>query len=220
MVAIIVLSVVVWLSIPPLLSRAMARRGYDSGSWLVVGTLFGPVAVVFAAMELLFEVPEPPRILEEGRTGPGDLSVLVVVDGEPTTSPPTTALTGLGPRLRRLGLAKVLPRGGPREDERRAGEALRRAATGLAHPELALLFGRPEVAVAEHAATGGYDVVVTSLPDRLLSARLKEGGRVYWWGDDAPIFGPGRLPTARWRPATENLTPPALIAPTRPGRTV
>lgn len=29
MVLVIVLGVIVWLSIPPLLSRAMARRGYD-----------------------------------------------------------------------------------------------------------------------------------------------------------------------------------------------
>ncbi len=38
MVAIIVLNAVVWLSIPLVLSRAMARRGFDGLSYLIVGT--------------------------------------------------------------------------------------------------------------------------------------------------------------------------------------
>ncbi|MGH2668473.1 MAG: hypothetical protein ACRDH5_05015 [bacterium] len=201
MVVIVVLSVIVWLSIPPVLSKAMARRGYDRGSYLVIGALFGPLAVVLAAMEVLFDVPESPRILEWGRTGRGDLSVLVVLDEEPATSPSTDALAEIAPHLRRLGLTRVLPIGGPRLDEREAERALRQAAIGLGQPELALLFGRPDVAIADHAAAARYDVVVTPRPDPLLSARLKASGRIHWWGDDGvPVFGPGRLSAARWCP--------------------
>ena len=219
MVVLIVLSVVVWLSIPPVLSRVMGRHGYDGTSYLVLGTLFGPLAVVFAVMEVLFDVPEPARILEEGQTGHGDLSVLVVVGGESTTSPPTKVLAGLGPRLRRVGLAWVLPKGGPREDERRADQALHEAASGLDHPELALLFGRPDVAIPEHATSGGYDFVVTDRPDPILSARLTEAGRVHCCGDQARLLGPERLlPARRWSDGTEALAP-SSAARTRPART-
>ena len=38
----------------------------------------------------------------------------------------------------------MLPKGGPREDERRADQALHEMASGFDHPELALLFGRPD----------------------------------------------------------------------------
>ena len=113
MVVVIVLSVVVWLSIPPVLSRLMARHGYDGTSYLVLGALFGPLAIVLAVTEVFFDVPEPGRILEAGRTGHGDLSVLVVVGGEPTTALPTTALAGFGPRLRRRRSGPGAPEGWP-----------------------------------------------------------------------------------------------------------
>jgi hypothetical protein len=214
----IVLSVAVWLSIPPVLSRVMARHGCDRTSYLVVGALFGPLAIVFAVLEVLFDVPERARILDEGRTGQGDLSVLVVVSGESATSPPTKALAGLRPRLRRVGLALVLPKGGPRADERRADQALREPASAFDHPELALLFGRPDVAIPEHADSGGYDLVFTSGADPALSARLTEAGRVHCCGDQERLFGPGRLPLARrWSDDTEALPPSA--ARTRSART-
>ena len=161
MVAIVVLSVIVWLSIPLVLSKAMARRGFDGLSYLVVGALLGPIAVIFAFMDVLLDVPYPARILEAGRTGPGDVSVLAVIDGDSTTSPPTAAVAGFGTQLRRVGLARVLPKGGARLDEWQAERDLRQAAMSLGDPELVLLFGRPEVAIPEYAIARGYDVVVT-----------------------------------------------------------
>ena len=110
---VIIVSVIAWVSIPPVLSRVMVRRGSDGTSY-GVGAIFGPLAVAFAVMEVLFDVPEPPRILEEGWTDQGYLSVLLVIGGESTMSPPTTALVGVEPRLGRLGLAQVLPTGAGR----------------------------------------------------------------------------------------------------------
>jgi hypothetical protein len=193
-VIMIVLGVAMWLSIPALLSRAMRRRGYDRASWRAVGLLLGPVGAALAALKMLFGGPERARILDAGLTGPGDLSILVVLDGRSPTPPPTAALAELSPHLRRLGLAQILPKRGRRLDARRANHTLRRAAIGLAQPELALLFGRPEVAIADHAVASGYDVVVTAHPDSLVSARLTAIGRVHWWGnDEVPVFGPGRV---------------------------
>jgi len=210
MVIMIVLGLAVWLSIPPLLSRAMRRRGYDGGFWLVVGLLLGPVGAALAALEVFVGGPERSRILEAGLTGRGDLSILVVLEADSPTLRPTAALAELSPHLRRLGLAQILPKGGSRLDERRAEQTLRRAAIGLAHPELALLFGRPEVALADHAAAGGYDVVVTAHPDWLVSARLTAIGRVHWWGDEnVPVFGPGRVTAVPSSPAgTESRSAP------------
>jgi hypothetical protein len=218
-VAIIVLSVIVWLSIPLVLSRAMARRGFDGLSYLVVGLLFGPVAVVFAVMDVLFDVPEPARILQQGRTGPGDVSVLVVVGGESTSSPSTAALASFGRNLRRLGLAQVLPKGCAREDERRAERGLRQAAADAGHPELALLFGRPDSAVSEHAVARGYVVVITPRPDQLLSEMLRRSGRVHWSADDAPTLPAGAHPTP-WPFAGTESQISCTTAPTRSARAV
>jgi hypothetical protein len=194
MVVMIVLGVVVWLSIPPLLSRAMRRRGYDGGSWMVVGLLFGPVGVALAILELLSGVPKGSRILEAGLTGKGEVSILVVLEADSPTPPPTAGLAEVRPHLRRLGLAQILPKGGPRLDERQAQQMLRRAAIRLDHPEIVLLFGRPDLAIAAHAVAGAYDVVVTARADPLVSERLAAIGRVHWWGNDqVPVFGPGRL---------------------------
>ena len=219
MVVMIVLGVVVWLSIPPLLSRAMRRRGYDGGSWMVVGLLFGPVAVALAALEVLYGAPEGPRILEAGLTGTGEVSILVVLDAGSSTSLPTAGLAEVSPYLRRLGLAQILPKGGPRLDERQAQQTLRRAAIGLDHPEIALLFGRPDLAIATHAAAGAYDVVVTARADPLVSERLAAIGRVHWWGnDEVPVFGPGRLTATPWCPmGTERRasTPAPAVEPVR-----
>jgi hypothetical protein len=195
MVVMIVLGVLVWLSIPPLLSRAMRRRGYDGGSWMVVGLLFGPVAVALAIVEVLYlGVPAGSRILDAGLTGTGEVSILVVFEAGSPTPAPTAGLAEVRPYLRRLGLAQILPKGGPRLDERQAQQMLGRAAIGLDHPEVALLFGRPDLAIAAHAVAGAYDVVVTARADPLVSERLAAIGRVHWWGNDqVPVFGPGRL---------------------------
>lgn len=219
MVVLLVLSVIVWLSIPPVLSRAMTHRGYDGGSWQVIGLLFGPVGVALAALEVLFDVSERPRILERGLNGVGDVSILVVLEEDSPTVRPTAALAELSPNLRRLGLAQILPRGGPRLDERRAERSLRRAAIGLDHPEIALLFGRADLVIADFAAAGGYDVVVTEHPDSLVSAQLAAVDRVHWWGDeDMPVFGPGRVTAAPSWPAGTESRAPAPAASVRPLR--
>lgn len=212
MVAIIVLGVIVWLSIPLVLSKAMARRGFDGLSYLVIGLLFGPVAIVFAVMDARLDTPEPPRILEAGRAGPGEVSVLVVVDGHPTALPPMATLGSSG-RLRRIGLARVVPKGAARMDEWQAEQELRQAALSFDHPELALLFGRPDVVISAHAIARGYDVVVSARPDDRLSARLQRSGRARWPADDVPDVVPTGIPAAPLRPSTEPITSSTVFPP-------
>ena len=201
MLAIIVLGVIVWLSIPLVLSRVMAQRGFDGLSYLVIGLLFGPVAIVFAVMDARFDTPEPPRILQAGRTGPGEVSVLFVVVVASTAPPPAATVASFGP-LRRIGLARVVPKGAARMDEWQAERELRQAALSFGHPELALLFGRPDTAISEYAISRGYDVVVSPRPDDRLSARLQRSGRVLWPADDtepstsSAVFPPRSARTA------------------------
>src|SRR5437764_5863981 len=52
MVIMIVLGLAVWGSIPPLLSRAMRRRGYDGVVWMFVGHRFDLVGAALAALRL------------------------------------------------------------------------------------------------------------------------------------------------------------------------
>ena len=217
MVAIIVIGVAVWLSVPPVLSKTMARRGFDGLSYLVIGLLFGPLAIVLAVMDAWFDTPESPRILEAGRVGPGEVSVLVVVDGHSTALPPTALLGSFG-RLRRIGLARVVPKGAARMDERQAEQELRQAALSFGHPELALLFGRPDVVISAHAIARGYDVVVSPRRDDRLSARLQRSGRVLWPVDDVPDVVPAGMPAAPLRSSPESITSSAVV-PHRSSRT-
>lgn len=210
MVAIIVLGVIVWLSIPLVLSRAMAQRGFDGLSYFVIGLLFGPVAIVFAVMDARLDSPEPPRIVEAGRTGPGEVSVLVVVDGH-STAPPAATLGSC--RLRRIGLARVVPKGAARRDEWQAGRELREAAIGFDRPEVALLFGRPDVVISAHAIAGGYDVVVSPRPDDQLSARLQRSGRTLWPAEDVPDVVPAGKPAAPLRLGPEPRTSSGVFPP-------
>jgi hypothetical protein len=91
----------------------------------------------------------------------------------------------------------------------------------LGNPELALLFGRPELVISEYAIARGYDVVVTQRPDRLLSDRLQRSGRAHWSVDDVPTLGPG-WPTTGGSQLVSEPEPLAFPAsfPSRSARTV
>jgi hypothetical protein len=77
MVIIIVVSVIVWISIPPMLSRAMAQRGYDATSYLVIGALFAPVVIALAVMEVLLARGGPPLRRPLARRFPDSTEALV-----------------------------------------------------------------------------------------------------------------------------------------------
>jgi hypothetical protein len=149
------------LALAASLSALMASKGYDRVAWLVVCLLFGPVAGVFAVIELAWAVPRRAEVIERGRTGRGDLDVLVVDAGSDAEAK-RRVLDSFGDRLRRLTLVRVVPFDGARDVERMAIDGLRVDAASLGHPhaELALLFGVPTEAVARQAREGDYDAVV------------------------------------------------------------
>jgi nucleotide-binding universal stress UspA family protein len=152
----------IWLGIGLTLSLVMGRRGHDAFSWLVLGTLFGPIGAIFAV-----EARSDERVRSElvaaarsRRSGPVD--VLVGIDGSPDSAAALAAATALlGSRLGRLTLAMVLPYDSGPERRRTARVELEELGSAVpGGPKLELLHGRPAPALLEHAAAGGYDLLV------------------------------------------------------------
>jgi hypothetical protein len=175
----VALAVVAWLLVAPSLAWLMRRHGYDPIPWLLLGLLWSPLALILALVELVWPTPCAPRVLAPGRVQQGSLDVLVNLDSSPrSVEAAAKAIPQLRPRLRTLSLIRVLPRGvGPRIQQRNAGE-LRRDATALGGPDaqLVLLFGRPEQALGQYAATANHPLVITTGQPGLAQA-LRQGGQ-------------------------------------------
>jgi nucleotide-binding universal stress UspA family protein len=152
-----------WLSVGLTLSLFMGRRGHDPFSWLVLGTLFGPLGAIFAAEARAQEGAREVEIVTPGeRGGPGPVDVLVGMDGSPESRAALAAATELlGPRLGRLTLATAIPYDAGVERYRTARAALEdQGVTVPGGPQLELLHGRAADALLERAVEGGYDLLV------------------------------------------------------------
>ena len=118
-----------WLAIGLVLSIVMGRRGHDSFSWLLLGTVLGPLAVVLAVEAGRHDERLRPAPVGAGTpvaAGNGPVDVLVGYDGSPQSTAAIDAVAGLlGDRLGRLMVTTVIPYGQVREPERLATEALR-----------------------------------------------------------------------------------------------
>ncbi|MEW6470883.1 MAG: universal stress protein [Actinomycetota bacterium] len=151
-----------WLSVGLTLSLVMGRRGHDAFSWLVLGTLFGPLGAISAAEAGRGEHPGPELVAQRTASGPGPVDVLAGVDGSPESRAALHAATTLlGPRLGRLTLATVVPYDGGADHERTARAALEHEAELLGGgPRLELLHGRPAPELLQRAVEDGYDLLV------------------------------------------------------------
>lgn len=172
------LGVLTWLLVGPSLTWLMRRRGYDPIPWLLLGLMWGPLAVILALAELAWPASDCPRVLAPGHVQQGSLDVLVNLDSSPrSVNAADKAMAHLRPRLRTLGLTRVLPRGCGRLAERRNAAELGRDAAALGVPDahLVLLFGPAEQALRQYAATANYTVVVTTGQPGLAQALHKAG---------------------------------------------
>ena len=151
-----------WLAIGLLLSLAMGRRGHDAFSWLILGTLFGPLALVFAAEARSEAAVRPQLVARRHSGGPGPVDVLAGVDGSPESESALAAAIGLlGPRLGRLTLATVVPYDCGVDRQRTARTILEHGRTAVGgEPRLELLHGRPAPVLMERAVEDGYDLLV------------------------------------------------------------
>lgn len=178
---VVVLSVVgLWLAVGVLLGLAMGHRGHSGFSWLVLGSLLGPLAVVLALDSRRHDEALNPVALTQPvidhRTGCVD--VLAGYDGSPESVVALGAAADLlGPRLGRLTVATVVPFDGGAEGERRATAALRGFAEqgGRAEAlvtECTVLHGRPAEALRDLATQEGYEMIVVGTRGSGLSKRI------------------------------------------------
>jgi nucleotide-binding universal stress UspA family protein len=173
----IVILVLGWLALGAGVGFVEARRGH----WVklpLVTALMGPLAVPLVVVARQREAEVRPRWLASGRPAPGELDVLVGLDGtESSAAALATAVWLLGSRVRRLTLATVLdfdtmaPHGDsylhpePWEEETEAEASLAdasaavAAATGVV-PATVVLAGRPADALEAHALFHGCDLIV------------------------------------------------------------
>ena len=151
-----------WLSIGLALSLVMGRRGHDSFAWLILGTLFGPLGLIFAIEARSQESTRPELMAPRLSSGSGPIDVLVGIDGSPESRAALGAVFGiLGPRLGRLTLASVIPYDCGVDRQRAARAALEDAAAVVAGgPRLEVLHGRAAPALLERVVTDGYDLLV------------------------------------------------------------
>ena len=152
-----------WLAIGLALSLIMGRRGHDAFSWLLLGSLFGPLGLVLAVDAWRHGERRAPELVARRRaSGTGSVDVLVGFDGSPESKAAfTAALDLLGSRLGRLTLATVIPYDGGLEHERMAKAALEREGESAGRmPRLEILHGRPSEALLERATEDGYEILV------------------------------------------------------------
>lgn len=164
----------VWVTIGVVLSVVMRRRGYVGFSWFALGTVMGPMAVVFAFDALRHPV-EQVDVVSSGVAGPGATDVLVGVDGSAESAAAVASAVRLfRPGLARLTLATVVADDAPNSAVLDARRELERQAAGVrAHqpamellqgirlePALVVLRGAPAEVLAKTAGHGHFDVVV------------------------------------------------------------
>ncbi len=189
---VVIVIATLWFVIGLDLSLTMSRRGHSGFSWLVLGTLLGPFAVVLAVDashhdEKLKPVsvghPRPERRL--------GVDVLVGYDGSPGSLAAIEAPAKLlGDRLGRLTVATVVPFDNLVEAEQLAIAALRRlsdaSSAGEVVTDLKVLHGRPAEALREWGVQDGYELIAVGsrgagMSKRLLGSaayELARGGKV------------------------------------------
>jgi len=156
-----------WLAIGLGLSWVMGSRGHAGFSWLVVGTVLGPLALVLAVDASRHDEALNPRSVPHRATRKrsGVVDVLVGYDGsDESRAAVDAAATLLGDRLGRLTVAAVVPYDAPAEHHRLTEAGLQWFARGPGSAtklvtDLMLLHGRPAQALRDLAADAGYGLI-------------------------------------------------------------
>lgn len=170
-----------WAAIGVVSAVAMGRRGHAPFSWLVFGTVLGPLVIPLALSRRREASKLGRTATPAARRGPVD--VLVGIDGSPESIAAARVVGSLlSDRIGRLTLATVVD-----YDTALAGEggaAQRAVRTELErvaelvsgslprHVETVVLTGRPAAALSEQAADGRFDVLAVGARGRGASKLL------------------------------------------------
>lgn len=165
MIGLLTAALAVWMVAGLAAAAVMVRRGGDFYTWVGLGIVFGPAAAVMAALDIRAERRVPPHVLRSGRSGRGQLDVLVGIDGSPEAEAALAWVLALHrSSLRRLTYGVVVPLGTAPE-ALAAGSpvraALDRALTQAdgCDPSTVILEGAPVEALVRYAEQEGYDLL-------------------------------------------------------------
>jgi nucleotide-binding universal stress UspA family protein len=179
----------------------MARRGHDPFSWWLIGTMFGPLTVIYVLDRLRVDRNRTYRPNFQPRArGEGPVDVLIGIDGSPEADAAVaTVATILGPRIGRLTLATVLPYDTPvwSSIRREASVALELAGPRSINEEAekVLLEGLPADELVRYANSGGFQLLAVGNRGKGLStAFLGSVASKLARADGVPtlIVGPGQ----------------------------
>ena len=167
-----------WVAVGLVVAVVMHRRGHDLGVWALLGVVFGPFTIPLASRQVQRALWVAPQEVSTGRHGPGEVDVLVGIDGsEEACAAAESVVAALGPAIRRLTLASVMdldeavthvdpPDPAFWDEDRRHEDACRawlEDATGRlgeVRPATVILGGDPAAALAHEAAANDYDFLV------------------------------------------------------------
>jgi nucleotide-binding universal stress UspA family protein len=155
-------AMIVWILTGLVISFVMGRRRHDASTWWLIGSALGPLAFVHVVDRIRRERKQAGRAPQHrGGLGRGTVDVLVGIDGSPEAEAAVAAVAEmLGPMIRRLTLATVLPYDTPTWSDARRGanQALALAALRALHVrhERTFLHGSPAGALIRHAREGGF----------------------------------------------------------------
>jgi nucleotide-binding universal stress UspA family protein len=160
---VVVVVAAVWLAIGFTLWLTMGRRGHDGFSWLVIGTLLGPIGILLALDAARHGESTDPLLASRGRGGTGPVDLLVGADGSPESRAALdAALRLLGSSVGRVTLLRVVPFDGGIDADREALTAIRTEADRYPDlgPDVEVRRGHPATVIADVAEQGGYGLVV------------------------------------------------------------
>lgn len=179
-----------WIAVGLVVAVVMHRRGHDLGVWALLGVVFGPFTIPLASRQVQRALWVAPQEVSAGRDGPGEVDVLVGIDGsEEACAAAASVVVALGPAIGRLTLAAVMdldeavthvdpPDPDFWDEDRRREDACRawlEDATGRlgeVRPATVILGGDPATALAHEAAANGYDFLVVGPRGRGASRAL------------------------------------------------
>lgn len=195
----------VWLTIGFVLSWVLGRRGHDGFTWLVIGTLLGPLAIFLAIDAVQNAEVREPIVVAAGSGRGGTTDVLVGADGsEEARAALETAVALFGPSLGRVTLVRVISYDAGSETNREAVASVEHEAARYAElaPGIEVVRGHPATVLGARAVEGRYDVLVVGTRGagrHLLGSTARELAAA----SPVPVFLVGASqPAAAAQPAT------------------
>jgi nucleotide-binding universal stress UspA family protein len=165
-----VIAIGIWIGIGGIEAILLGRRGFDGFSWVLMGMVLGPLSMVVAWDSVRRDARLAPTVIRTAGARRRDgLDVLIGFDGSPECRATADAVaTTFGDRLGRVAVVSVgyFDDAPVHEAQLRAALEAEGARLRSLAPDLVLVSGHPATALAQEAASGGYDIVAIGATGR------------------------------------------------------